>query len=78
MREQKVSLYQEAVELIQELSQEKLRIAIDYLMYLHDKESWEATYELANNPEIAESLKRAEADTKAGRLRSWQDVRRDV
>ncbi len=77
MREQKV-LYQQAAELIQQLSQEKLRMAVDYLTYLQDKEAWEATHELANVPEIAESLKRAEADTKAGRLRSWQDVRRDV
>jgi len=30
----KESLYQQAVELVQQLSQEKLRIAVDYLMYL--------------------------------------------
>ena len=57
---------------------EKLKAAIDYMTYLHDKEAWEATYELASDPEIVESLKRAEADVKAGRLKSWADVKREV
>jgi hypothetical protein len=78
MGKTKVSLHQQATELIQQLSPEKLRIAVGYLIYLQDRDSWEATYELASNPETTESLKRAEADTAAGRLRNWQDVRRDV
>ena len=64
--------------LIERLPTEKLRAAIDYMNYLYDKEAWEATYELASNPEIVKSLERAEADEKAGRLKSWDDVRRDV
>lgn len=39
---------------------------------------WEATHELASDLEIANSLERAEADVKAGRLKRWSDVRRDV
>ena len=75
---QKVSLQQQAVELIEQLSTEKLKAVIDYLNYLQDKEAWEATRELMNDPEIAKSLKRAEADVKAGRLKHWSDVRRNV
>ena len=75
---QKVSLQQQAVELIEQLSTEKLKAVVDYLSYLQDKEAWEATQELMSNPEIAKSLKRAEADVKAGRLKRWEDVRRDV
>ena len=74
----KASLQQQAVELIEQLSTEKLKVLIDYLNYLHDKEAWEATHELASNPEIAKSLERAEADVRAGRLKRWTDVRRDV
>ena len=74
----KSNLQQQAVMLIEQLPTEKLRAAIDYLAYLYDKEAWEATYELASNPEIVKSLERAEADEKAGRLKSWDDVRRDV
>ena len=74
----KASLQHQAVELIEQLSTEKLKAVIDYLNYLQDKEAWEATHELASNPEIAKSLERAEADVKAGRLKRWDDVRRDV
>ena len=74
----KSNLQQQAVTLIEQLPTEKLRTAIDYLTYLSDKEAWDATYELASNPEIVASLERAEADEKAGRLKSWDDVRRDV
>ena len=74
----KVSLQQQAVELIEQLSTEKLKAVIDYLNYLQDKAAWEATRELTSNPEIAKSLKRAEADVKAGRLKRWSDVRRKV
>ena len=75
---QKSNLKQQAVMLIERLPTEKLRAAIDYMNYLYDKEAWEATYELASNAEIVKSLERAEADEKAGRLKSWADVRRDI
>ena len=74
----KSNLQQQAVTLIEQLPTEKLRAAIDYFTYLYDKEAWEATYELASNTEIVKSLERAEADEKAGRLKSWADVKRDV
>ena len=74
----KASLQQQAVELIEQLSTEKLKAVIDYLNYLQDKEAWEATRELASDPEIAKSLERAEADVRAGRLKRWSDVKRDV
>ena len=73
----KVDLQQQAVELIKQLSTEKLKAVVDYLSYLQDKEAWEATQELMGDPEIAKSLKRAEADVKAGRLKRWEDVKRD-
>ncbi len=74
----KASLQQQAVELIEQLSTEKLRTVIDYLSYLQDKEAWEATHELASNPEIVKSLERSETAVQAGRLKRWSDVRRDV
>ena len=75
---QKPNLKQQAMTLIEQLPTEKLRAAIDYLTYLYDKEAWEATHELASDPEIVKDLKQAEADVKAGRLKSWADVKRDV
>ena len=52
----KADLQQRAVELIKQLSTEKLKAGIDYLNYLQDKEAWTATHELASDPEIAKSL----------------------
>ena len=75
---QKANLKQQAVMLIEQLPTEKLRAAIDYLNYLYDKEAWEATHELASDPEIAKDLEHAKDDVKAGRLKSWADVKRDV
>ena len=72
------NLKEQAMILIEQLPTEKLRAAIDYMAYLHDKEAWEATYELACDPEIAKDLEEAEADIKASRLKSWADVKRDV
>ena len=74
----KAELQQQVVELIEQFSAEKLQAIIDYLTNLQDNEEWEATHELAGDPEIAKSLERAEADVKAGRLKRWDDVRRDV
>jgi len=72
------ALRKQAQEIIQQLPLEKLKMALDYLSYLYDKESWEATQELACDPEIVESLKRAEEDVKAGRVKPWREIRRDV
>lgn len=74
----KASLQQQAVELIEQLSTEKLKTVIDYLSYLQDKKAWEATRELASNPEIVKSLERSETDVQAEKLKRWTDVRRDV
>jgi len=75
---QKINLQRQMVMLIEQLSTEKLKVAVDYLMYLQDKDAWEATRELSNRPDVVASLKRAEDDVKSGWLKSWQDVRRDV
>jgi hypothetical protein len=71
-------LQKQAMMLIERLPKKKLKAAIDYMTYLYNKEAWEATYELASDPEIAKDLKEAEADVKAGRLKSWADVKREV
>ncbi len=74
----KADLQRRAVTIIEQLSTEKPKIANDYSAYLQDKEAWEATHELTNDPGIVKSLERAEADVKAGRLKHWSDVRRDL
>lgn len=70
-------LQKQAMMLIERLPNKKLKAAIDYMTYLYDKEAWDATHELTSNTEIVKSLERAEADEKAGRLKSWDDVKRN-
>ncbi len=70
-------LQKQAMMLIERLPNKKLKAAIDYMTYLYDKEAWDATHELTSNAEIVKSLERAEADEKAGRLKSWDDVKRN-
>ena len=71
-------LQKQAMMLIERLPKKKLKAAIDYMTYLYDKEAWDATHELTSNAEIVKSLERAKADVKAGRLKSWNDVKREV
>lgn len=55
----------------------KVRLATPHEVQKAEKEAWEATRELENSPEIVASLARAEAELKAGRLKSWSDVKRE-
>ena len=45
---------------------------------VHSKASIEATEELMSDPEIVESLERSEADLKAGRKKSWSQVKSEL
>ena len=60
------------------LSEDRLRVAVDFLAYLEDRESVEATEELLRIPNLMDDLRRAERDAKAARTVNWRQVRRDV
>lgn len=55
----------------------RVRLATPQEVEKAEKEAWAATRELENSPEIVASLARAEADIKAGRLKNWNDVKRE-
>lgn len=60
------------------LSPERLQVAADFLAYLADKESEEATQEILAIPGIMETLEKAEKNVAAGRVRNWREIRDDV
>jgi hypothetical protein len=60
-------LKQTAKRQIDALSEERLRSAADFLRYLNDLESQEATDEILNIPGALESIKKGIADIEAGR-----------
>lgn len=67
-----------ATVLLRDLPPEKLRVAVDFLTYLHTKEEWDATLEILQSPILLQSLKRGREDLRRGRWVRWQDVRRGV
>ena len=56
---------------------EQLRVAVDFLAYLVERESQDATDELLRIPKFMDSLEKAEAKVSTGSYRNWRDIRRD-
>ncbi|HEY3242490.1 MAG TPA: hypothetical protein VGM03_03985 [Phycisphaerae bacterium] len=63
---------------IEQLSPERLEVAIDFLGYLEERESNEATEELLRIPGLVDAFAEAKKDIAAGRGVNWRRVRRDV
>ncbi|PZO41726.1 MAG: hypothetical protein DCF19_09215 [Pseudanabaena frigida] len=59
------------------LSPERLRVAVDFLAYLAERESKEATEELLRIPKFMDSLEKAEAKVSTGVYHNWREFRRD-
>ena len=73
-----VELLAEAKNYLNNLSLQKLKVAVDFLAYLQEKEEDAATKELLSIPNFESELQAAEAEAEAGEVVSWQDIRRDV
>lgn len=69
-----VELRHQIVEYIDCLSPERLRVAVDFLAYLAERESQEATEELLKIPRFMESLEKAESKINSGSYRNWRDI----
>jgi hypothetical protein len=61
---------------LKQLSPEKLNLAAKIVAYLADIESQEATEELLDIPGFIEAFEKGKEDIAAGRLTSWQDLKR--
>lgn len=60
------------------LSSDRLQLVAEFLAYLADKESEEATQELLNIPGFIESFERGKKDIAEGRVANWRTIRTDV
>jgi hypothetical protein len=60
------------------LSSERLQLVAEFLAYLADKESEEATQELLDIPGFIESFERGKKDIAEGRVANWRTIRTDV
>jgi len=62
-------------------TEEKVRVAMDFIDYLKSKEEMEATLEILSSQELMDQIQAAERALKSGaktEFISWEKVRRDV
>ena len=71
-------LLQETERRLRRLSAERLRVASDFLAYLEERESSEATQELLEIPGFEGAFRRTEQQVKEGQVVRLADIRRDV
>ena len=72
---------EEAVSSLNELSEEKLKVALDFIEYLKNREEWESTWEILGNKKMMEEIKIADDDWEKGQRRnfiSWEKLKRNV
>ncbi|HJW85406.1 MAG TPA: hypothetical protein VJ440_02100 [Candidatus Brocadiaceae bacterium] len=78
---QNATLKKEAKKAIDTLSEEKVRVAIDFIDYLKEKEEMEATLEILSSRELMVQIEEAGKAIKKGNLHefvSWEKVKRNV
>ncbi|MFC2129807.1 hypothetical protein ACFLSQ_00075 [Bacteroidota bacterium] len=71
------TIQKNVINIITSLSEKKLKDAYNYLMYLKDKDEWEATYELADN-QILSEIKEGLQQLREGKIEYLKEIRRDV
>lgn len=70
------ALKKEAKQKIDQLSDDKLKIAFDFLSYLVEREEWEASEELLQIPNLLEEYRKAKTEIKAGQTVKWSRISR--
>ena len=76
-----VEYQRRVMEKIKALSLERLKVVLDFIEYLEEKEEWEATLEVLKDKETMENIKAADEAWEARRMEEfmpWEKVRRDV
>lgn len=75
------TLKSRAKKTIDELSGDKIRVAVDFLDYLKKKEDMEATLEILSSNELLKQLQATEKAIKTGKWNefvSWDKIKRHV
>jgi len=71
-------LRRQAKEIVDGLSPRRLRAAAEFLAYLRERDSEDATQELLRIPGLVQGVRAAEREIARGRTAPWRQVRRDV
>jgi hypothetical protein len=71
-------IHQQINQYLDRLSSDRLQLVAEFLAYLADKESEEATQELLDIPGFIESFDKGKNDIAEGRVATWRTIRPDV
>ncbi len=63
---------------LDKLPPDKLKVAVEFLRYLEERASDEATEELLKIPGLLEDVREGEKEIAAGKGTDWRKVRQDV
>ena len=72
------SLKTKAKKLLDHLSEDKAKVAVSFLEFLGEKESWEATKEILKDRALMASIQRGKEDIAKGKVRLWREVKKNV
>ena len=78
---QSTMLKREAATAIDKLSDKKIKVAIDFIKYLKEKEEIETTLEILSSRELMTQIEESEKAIKKGNLDEfvpWEKVKRNV
>ena len=77
----KSSLKKQAKQIINDLDDDKIKVAVSFMEFLEEKERWEATKEILASPQMVADIEEADKAWKAGRKEEfipWEKVKRNV
>ena len=75
------SLKSQASQLINTLTEEKVKVVVSFMEFLEEKERWEATREILANPQMVKEIKEADMAWRENRMEEfipWDKVKRNV
>ena len=74
---QEESLIKKAKNALDDLSEEKLKVAIDFINYLKEKDEMEATLDVLSSKELMMQISEAEKTLEKDYI-PWESVKQDV
>ncbi|MCD6407116.1 hypothetical protein J7L81_04525 [Candidatus Aerophobetes bacterium] len=75
-----MSVKKRAKDIIDRLSENKVRLILDFIEYLEEKEAWEATEEILSIKGMMEDIREAEKDLREEKMENfipWDKVKKN-
>ncbi len=73
-----ITIRKKVKEAIKTLSEERARVALDFINYLGEREEWEATGELLSDKKLLMDYKAAKEEIKKGNTVKWNAIKKNI